>query len=41
MLYCQFLRPLGDETQARSVFQDALAQAERFNVTHEEELDLG
>jgi hypothetical protein len=35
--YGQLLRRLGHETQARSVFQDALVHAKRFNVKHEEE----
>jgi hypothetical protein len=35
--YGQLLRRLGHETQARSVFQDVLAHAKRFNVKHEEE----
>jgi hypothetical protein len=35
--YGQLLKRLGHETQARSVFEGALAHAKRFNVKHEEE----
>jgi len=35
--YGQLLKRLGHETQARSVFRDALAHAKRFNVKQEEE----
>ena len=35
--YGQLLKRLGHETHARSVFQDALAHAKRFNVKHEDE----
>jgi hypothetical protein len=35
--YGQLLKRLGHETQARSVFEDVLAHAKRFNVKHEEE----
>jgi hypothetical protein len=35
--YGQLLKRLGHETHARSVFQDAIAHAKRFNVKHEEE----
>jgi hypothetical protein len=35
--YGQLLRRLGHETHARSVFEQALAHAKRFEVKHEEE----
>jgi hypothetical protein len=35
--YGQLLKRLGHETHARSIFQDALAYAKRFNVQHEDE----
>ena len=35
--YGQLLKRLGHETQARNVFEGALAHAKRFNVKHEEE----
>ena len=35
--YGQLLKRIGHETQARSVFEQAVAHAKRFNVKHEEE----
>ena len=35
--YGQLLMRLGHETQARGVFEDAIAHAKRFNMRHEEE----
>jgi hypothetical protein len=35
--YGQLLKRLGHETQARTVFQEVLSHAKRFNVKHEEE----
>ncbi len=35
--YGQLLKRLGHEMQARTVFEDVLAHAKRFNVKHEEE----
>jgi hypothetical protein len=35
--YGRLLKRLGHETQARSVFEEVLAHAKRFNVKHEEE----
>lgn len=35
--YGRLLKRLGYETQARRVFEDAVAHAKRFNVKHEEE----